>query len=512
MSDILLPDDAPVKFRCPQCQSPLKVPAALAGKLTRCPRCQMSLKVPLRSRPDDKGEEYAVHEGPGPSAAEREKYILIICPVCHGRMHATERQIGQQVSCPECGTPSIVKRSPEQAAKKPVRTAKEIGDYPVAAGAVARSTPAPAEEQTYIPVPCSLCHTRMLATLDQVGGWLVCPDCGTATEVPPPPPPKRKIDVMAGAGPGYGLIGYDETRPQATAPQPPLPRDADVEPRAPEPRLIPRRKRRRLPEHPFLEGTFSFPFLPSVRVRTLVLMGWAFLPSIMVFTARSAGAMTPTLGSAAIIYWFFCAMLMSAAVVITMMWYVVASATLMVVMRESAEGCEVIEDWPGPVFTDWILDALWIFIGFAVSVAPGAAIVWLLGDCGALGDAIMAAGMFFVFPIVMMSMLEMNTMFGVISWPVLRSLFTTTGGWLKFYAASGALVATTLAIEYLVSWLNLDLGLIIGAMVQVIVWMIYFRLLGRLGWYCAARSARAELEATLDEVLEDDDSEEPTAD
>ena len=62
----------------------------------------------------------------------------------------------------------------------------------------------PAAEQDYVAVLCSLCNTRMLATADQVGSRMMCPDCGTATVVPPMPPRRKKIDVMAGAGDGYG--------------------------------------------------------------------------------------------------------------------------------------------------------------------------------------------------------------------------------------------------------------------------------------------------------------------
>ena len=51
----------------------------------------------------------------------------------------------------------------------------------------------------------------MYATEDQVGGKLVCPDCGTSVAVPPPPPSRREIDVMAEAGEGYRLAGWNAT-------------------------------------------------------------------------------------------------------------------------------------------------------------------------------------------------------------------------------------------------------------------------------------------------------------
>jgi hypothetical protein len=342
---------------------------------------------------------------------------------------------------------------------------------------------------------------------------LVCPDCGTTTKVPPAPPRKKKIDVMADAGDGYGLVGYDPSQPQASTPRPERARQVEAEP--PTPRLgisLRRRKRRRLPEHPFLEGTFDFPFSPSVRVRALVLTGWALLPPIMVFTAKSAGAMHESLGSAAIVYWFFCAMLMSAATVVFLLWYVVACATMVVVMRETSEGCDAIEDWPGPVFVDWILDALWIFIAASVAVMPGATIAWQLAKYEIRGDWIVVLSGFFLLPIVLLSMLETNSMFGVISWPVLRSLFTTTAGWLMFYATSILLFVAAGILDGVASWLGHIVGGIISAFTLPASLLIYFRLLGRLGWYCTAHAARADLEAALDEVLEEDDNDEQSID
>ena len=44
--------------------------------------------------------------------------------------------------------------------------------------------------------------------------------------------------------------------------------------------------------------------------------------------------------------------------------------------------------------------------------------------------------MFIMFPVVLVSTLETNSMFGVLSWPVLRTLMSTADGWLKFYVTA----------------------------------------------------------------------------
>ena len=122
------------------------------------------------------------------------------------------------------------------------------------------------------------------------------------------------------------------------------------------------------------------------------------------------------------------------------------AATVMTVLHETAAGCDAIEDWPGAVFLDWMGDSVWLFCAMCMSVVPGAALAWLLGYAGVLTAkrCSVAVSIFFVFPIMLMSMIETNSIFGMVSWPVLRTLFTATSGWLRFYVASAVLFVAIL--------------------------------------------------------------------
>jgi hypothetical protein len=95
-------------------------------------------------------------------------------------------------------------------------------------------------------------------------------------------------------------------------------------------------------------------------------------------------------------------------------------------------------------------------------------------------------------------MLERNSPFGAISLPVYQTFWMAWRGWAAFYlstaallAATGALVATVFAGAGL--W-----GRIAAVAIAVVVWLIYFRLLGRLAWYCTEHMSRAEPEADAD--------------
>ncbi len=53
-----------IRFACPTCQTALKVPPNLAGKMVPCPRCDDKIKIPMKS-----DEEGAAKPKPAPAAA-----------------------------------------------------------------------------------------------------------------------------------------------------------------------------------------------------------------------------------------------------------------------------------------------------------------------------------------------------------------------------------------------------------------------------------------------------------
>jgi DNA-directed RNA polymerase subunit RPC12/RpoP len=411
------------------------------------------------------------------------------CPQCLKPLQAPANLAGTQSRCPHC----------HSALHVPLRvpTATKGDEYGLRSEPAQQPKPRSPADETYVPVICSLCHTRMLATLDQVGGWLVCPDCGTTTEVPPPPPPKKKIDVMAGAGQGYGLIGYDESRPQATAPNVPLPGMRDEkEPSEREPRLVPRRKRPKLPQSPFLDGTFTFPFTPTVLTRTFVLTLFSLVFSAMLCFVSHTWASTDPVSL------IVCMLVIGGTGLLVLIWFVVFSATLKTVLEATATGCDAIESWPGAVFLDWMGDGLWLFAAFAMAMVPGAAVAWLLGRWQI---PLMAVSWFFCFPFLLLSMLETNTVFGMISIPIARTFASATAGWIKFYATIGLLLIANAIIDVIAFHLNQFAGIVVISLLQTVPWLIYFRLLGRLAWYCSDRAARADLNDAIDDALDDEE-------
>lgn len=488
-------DDAPLQFGCPQCLARLSAPAALAGERIRCPRCQWTFKVPRHSVVHSADEGYALQGETGTPPVDEPAYILTVCPVCHTRLFPTEDQIGEETVCPDCGTRVLVGETAPKPKKKPFRTPEEIGEYPLATG------PAPAVQPEWITVWCPVCHTRMYAPPEEEGKRLICPDCGTSAVIPPAPPPRAKPNPMDGADGGYRIAAPDDEKEVVLEPSEEPSEEASGEAKPVDERFE-KRSRPPLPAHPFREGTFDFPFFPATRGYFVGLAAWFAIVGIFASASiELAGHRGPT-------EWTGSAMLGAATFVLAMMGLLFAAASGLAIVRDTSEGFDRITSWPGFSFTEWMFDLLYLFNAMCVAVLPGYAVSWLLAQGGISMRWLSALGAFFLFPIALLSMLETGSPFGVASGAVWQTMRVAKNGWRGFYAASGVLVVSAGGLAVTAFLFGGTVGVVSGTTVLVVAWFIYFRLLGRLAWYCTDRTAAAELEEELeeDETEEEDDT------
>lgn len=180
--------DAFLHFGCPQCTARLRAPKRRAGTRGRCPWCQYVFIVPQESHFPGRAETYALH-GPDwrpPDESDWPRYIAVRCALCGTRMVASEEEAGQWIECPDCGTTTQVPTEGPPRTLTPTAPSRPAEIYPIYEGPGQPPQNHPVVYGRYLPVFCRQCSTRMLATPDQVGQSLVCPDCGAATVVPPP--------------------------------------------------------------------------------------------------------------------------------------------------------------------------------------------------------------------------------------------------------------------------------------------------------------------------------------
>ena len=186
-----------------------------------------------------------------------------------------------------------------------------------------------------------------------------------------------------------------------------------------------------------------------------------------------------------------------------------ASASALAVVRETANGCDKIIDWPGMAFFDWFLDPFYMFNALCVSMLPAVLAVGSLSLAGRSAELAPLVSLFLFLPPVLLSMLERESPLVPISGPVLRSLRPALWGWLGFYVATIALLAAAVNLVLAVRPAGTFWQITVASPVTVIVWFVYFRLLGRLAWYC---TEHGEPEAGAEEDEEAEGDEEAEAD
>ncbi len=476
-------DDVSLGLTCPRCLASLQSSALLAGRQCRCPHCQLIFDLPPPSGTAGGSEESRSRPDERPPAAGLATYIPVICPLCHTRMYGTIEQVGQKLTCPDCGRQSVV---PPPPAKAKVTAAPATVDvYRLANEPEPTAVVARASEQDHVTLICHRCQTRLSATLDQVGDTVFCPDCGMANVVPAPAPRKQGPAKEADTAYGLAKAGPEETPPPAAAEEPPVRRDW---------RLAPQSERPVLPRWPFITGTFSFPFYSGTLPRAVVLTLWSLVADKLLMESMQLGTAGDPRAT------FLSAILGSTTLMVTVMWLAFASACALAVVRETANGCDKMPEWPGIAFFDWFLDPLYLFDSVCVGLMPGAGLVWCLTLSGRAAQAVPLVSLFFLFPVALLSMLEKGSPLAAISGPVLRSLRTAWRGWAGFYVATIALLAAAGNVLLAVWHAGEFWGIMVASPVLVIVWLVCFRLLGRLAWYCAEHGG-AEAEADAGENL-----------
>lgn len=542
---------------------PLEARRSQAGSPMRCPWCHASQTVPQESRKDPKAEEYplraAEREAASRSDAAPETYIPVVCGLCHTRMYATPEQVGQNLICPDCGTATVVRPSASvrrPAAQKPKEAAAEI--YNVLEGSDQPPPTAKVVYGKYIRVNCGACRTRMLATEEQVGQELVCPDCGTTTLVPAP---AEVLDLdrpdVTKAG-EYGLGSTDQpdpgsaalrehfryvcpvcsthlqaTREEAghqtrcpdcltafTIPEPPAKSAPLQGPEAVEPygssgaaleappvlisgfapvvrgeplRRLPqgedegRREsflfgepRREPPPWPLVKGVFDFPwYLHSWPRWVGFTLGGTVVAVVGVRASQLilAGGLSTVIGG----------ILAAIAMGIGFIWLMFTSNAVLTTVAETASGMDAIEDWHRDEWVDRLPDLFFLINSFAWAGVAGLGLDAALTACGLPPCTGILVGFFLFHPIVLLSMLETASFLIPASVPVLESMFTVWWGWLQFYVLSAVLDAAAILIAAGLFYVAGMRAVYLLPLLIVTWYLIYFRLLGRLGLYCAHR-------------------------
>jgi hypothetical protein len=325
---------------------------------------------------------------------------------------------------------------------------------------------------------CPYCAAHLEIDEGRAGRSMTCAFCKGQVDVPKPAKPRRREEYV---------VEEDDSLPahgQLTA--------ADIA--ALEQEEPPRKKKRRPKmEWQLFIGGFGFPWSPGAVLRWLLIALWAALAGGLIHAALAMG-ITEGLAEANI-YETIVAMLAGlGAVLAGLACAGVAAIHGLTILLETTAGNDRMENWPNvTLFLDWVGDLWFIFNTAVVSVALGLGLAWLAPDLIVSRETTVAVAIFFVFPVLLLCVLETDSPFLPLSTVVLASLGRHGIAWLAFYVQVGGLLAAAAAlVHHLGPQSDLRLAVPLGGMLFSAVVMIYFRLLGRLAFYCSVETEAEE--------------------
>ncbi len=474
-----------IATECPICGTRLIFRPEQAGGTLLCEMCYHRLAIPkeIKVRPKPKTvqldvEPYALREEPPPPALtgdpEKDGPSADALPLGKAGERVLPspqgpRSRGYGVTPPDDAPPR--EGAPDRTAPAaPAGNPAPAPRPPAKAGAEP-----PRRRKEAFAVVCPKCNNRMYARLHQVGEQIACGDCGYVIVVPQPPAeaPQKVLP---------------RPEPVALSAEEPPPRPFDDEliraqgrplaPWAPEP-----------PRWTFFSGVLSFlwqgaaPLYWGVLTGGLMLTSWIGLAAIASIPQGTQGY--SALGPAMI------AMCLVAACGPVAVWTACYGAScFLAVMRDTANGADVIVDWPQLTFVERIGDLMRVVYHLGLPLA----LFYGVGKAAeAYGPVSVAAvtcvGALLLFPFLTISSLESQQTIWPFSAIVSASLLTLWWGWLLMYAE----IAVLLAIWGLTVVFTFDsspyLTVLWSSPILAAVALVSARLFGRLIWRATVKDA-----------------------
>lgn len=471
-----------IEVICPQCQAALTVPVASAGATITCSDClEDFVASPVPNRPGPL-------TAPGHSA---------IGPADDGD-DALQRLLNPNLDTSPADRGTIRLEDDSQEEVYPTKKRQVLAsDYEFS-------------------VACVICGTRLDVNDSLIGKKIKCPDCHNAIEVRTPPPDRRRAPVHAESAAfdddeDFGLAKVSDTA-ALSSPYHTIANDlmaqaeseaARAAPTVPRPRPRPapaldalqradasrdedeQQERPKLPAAPFRTGVLTFLFDPVTIARLIVL-------ALVLFVELGAIQLAITSAEGPATSQFVSVLFRMLAVTLGAVFGTNLAVSLLGILQDTANGKDTIESWPDINFLEWIGEAFYLFSAIFIAVFPACVAAKLISAVGAGGGmsglvAIggIAVGFVFLFPFALLSMLESGSPIAPVSQPIIRSLRLASGNWVVFTLLTILLVGVGVCLGAVrVWWPDSSIMNFIIALVLIVVFSLYFRLLGRLTWCC----------------------------
>ena len=473
------------------------------------------------------------------------RVIKVTCPACQYRLDAQLRREETSTMCPECwedvpvpsaasfqsrkasartsphGQQSTRRKTPANK-RKPNRDSQTAKQAPQAA-----EHQAAARAVVCTNINCQTCHARVEVTLNDQVQYVTCPDCDLDLRVPriQDVPQHQRFAQPDGDTESDFYRTVEPVGAQTAEPSDASPPPAVVNPRRDVwPERTSTRKQRSSPERQesenssastiggtnvgldatddlrtekpqtpprwtFFSGVFTFVWYPEIRGRWLRLccgcLVIAFLFQAFLLPVLAGGIGSLNFGSAILFVTFA-----AADGLLSVFMGAYAAATLLPILIETASGNDHIFGWAELGITDWLSDLFFASIPISAVAAATYGVAQGVELCNGPSVPVAIATFPMILTVALLSSLESNVPWNVVSPAIVRSLGKHWSVWAVFYVISlgwmGVWVLMTVMISNTPAWTSLVAGPLSATLL-----FIYARLLGRLGWKVTRRKRKS---------------------
>jgi hypothetical protein len=203
--------------------------------------------------------------------------------------------------------------------------------------------------------------------------------------------------------------------------------------------------------------------------------------SLALISVRAAGI--ATFGA-----WFGGMMFLALGGMLGIGCFIYAAALAMSILLDTSNGQKRIESWPKGFFFDWLLQSGYVAGAIFWSMLPGVPLGWLAEGSRISPIFAFSATVAIFFPPALLAELDVGTFYFPGAPDVWLSPFRALRAWLDFYLITIPLVALAAGMTAYAFANDNFLLLVLSSIFASAVWLLYFRLLGRLAWYASAKS------------------------
>lgn len=313
-------------------------------------------------------------------------------------------------------------------------------------------------------VTCPTCDSLTYAKPNQVGKRIRCPDCHAAIVVPPPPKvkPKYQPDIQAAATFNFQDSG-EENLP--SRPTDPFRKSADALLKAAEAAHIEAEEEEwELPNfQQWFSGLAKVFLHPVVGLHIFFLSLLAFLPTAVALQYDSPVVVMGLFAGGAIF----------GALVI---------ANGFAILQSVANGENEVSEWPLFDPMAWLGQMVIAIASVGVAAGPIWAVTNYVFAGGLITVAMTMMSLYALYPIVLLSMLDEESILVPFSTDVTKSVMRAPDQWGAAYLASGILFFGMFLMFMIASVSGLLVGAGIAIVVTVAGTFAYFGILGRLAY------------------------------